>query len=88
MIILFMYKPFIKFFRFYGISVDRAIKTMPKCPIILVHQENDVQVWNNIDTFIDNFKCARLQGSNYYDTFVVKISKNTKKIYLAIYFIS
>ena len=61
----------------YGVSVENnsigpnAIKKVPRCQIILVHQENDERVWRNVTTFLDNFKCVRLQGSNYYDTFVV-----------------
>jgi hypothetical protein len=65
--------------RFYGVSVEKnaigpkAIKQMPPCQIILVHQENDERVWANVTTFLDSFKCVRLQGSNYYDTYVVSV---------------
>jgi hypothetical protein len=65
--------------QFYGVSVEKnsigplAIKKVPRCQIILVNQENDERVWRNITTFLGNFKCARLQGSNYYDTYVVGI---------------
>lgn len=63
---------------FYGISVDsnsiglRAIHLMPKCQIILPHLENNESTWENIPSFLGTFKCARVQGSNNYETLIVR----------------
>ena len=53
---------------------------MPQCQIILVHQENSEQVWKNVTTFLDEFKCARLQGTNYYDTYLVSFLKKKRDL--------
>lgn len=51
---------------------------MPPCKTIYPSQENDETSWENISIFLDNFKCAKIQGSNHFETYVVK--KNTKLI--------
>ncbi|RNA24022.1 von Willebrand factor D and EGF domain-containing -like [Brachionus plicatilis] len=62
----------------YGVSVDNdsigvhGIKEMPPCQTISPLQENNESAWRNVTTFMDTFKCARIQGSNYYDTYVIR----------------
>jgi hypothetical protein len=61
----------------YGVEIGKdkvglkAIRKMPPCKIISPKDEDNERVWKNIDTFLDDFKCVRLQGSNNYDIFVV-----------------
>lgn len=51
---------------------QKAIQKLDFCPIIPVEDEDKQATWDMIDdTFLDAFKCVRLQGSNYYDWFVV-----------------
>ena len=48
-----------------------AISEMPSCQIISPNNEDNEIVWQNITSFLNSFKCAKIQGSNYYDTYVV-----------------
>lgn len=73
----------------YGVSIDKdsigikGIKQMPPCQTISPLNENNENTWQNISAFLGNFKCARIQGSNYYDTYVVK----HRTFYLFIFYI-
>jgi hypothetical protein len=64
--------------KFYGVWVQKnrvgidSIRDPPNCPIIKVDQEDSESTWNNIDRYIGNFRCARLQGANYYDTYIIR----------------
>lgn len=54
-------------------SIDYTdIKAVPKCDIILPGQEDNEQVWNQIRPFESFFKCARIQGKNNFETYVVR----------------
>jgi hypothetical protein len=61
----------------YGVTLAKdaiglkSIKKMPPCQIIAPQNENNPSVWANVSTFLDDFKCVRLQGSNHYDLYVV-----------------
>lgn len=61
----------------YGVHLEKnatglnAIKKVPPCKIISPRDENDERVWKNVPTFLDDFKCVLLQGSNHYDQYVV-----------------
>jgi hypothetical protein len=49
-----------------------AVKLMPKCGIIAAADEFNEVAWDNIESISNSFKCARLQGSNFYETYLVK----------------
>lgn len=54
---------------------EKDIKPLPKCDIILPGQENDEAVWKSIKPVQSFFKCARIQGKNNFETYVVSIFK-------------
>lgn len=63
----------------YGTSINEhdekkgPILKFNDCPIISPLDEDNEETWYFVRPFLDNFKCVRLQGSSYYDTFVVCI---------------
>ena len=64
----------------YGLIIDKnatefnIIKEISQlCPWIPLKYEDDAKTWDNIKPIFGNFKCAKLQGRNHYDDFVVKI---------------
>ena len=58
--------------QFYGVSHEsnligsNAISELKfdSCKIILPGQEYSENSWSNVKTFLNNFKCSRLQGFN------------------------
>lgn len=64
--------------KIYGVWVQKnriglqSIRESPTCPIIAVADEDSEHVWQRLPKYIGNFKCARLQGSNNYDTYLVR----------------
>ena len=51
-----------------------AISELDKCSIILPQDENNMEIWDQLPEIINGrFKCARLQGANNFETFVVVI---------------
>lgn len=70
--------------KFYGVRVEEnkvgmnALRTLDlnSCPILIPGQEDIERAWNNIPKYLDQFKCARLQGFNNYGTIVVNKDLN------------
>jgi len=51
---------------------EKDIRPMPKCEIILQGQEDDESVWKRIRPVEQFFKCARVQGKNNFETYIVR----------------
>lgn len=49
----------------------KDIKQLPKCDIILQGHEDNEETWRNIKPFEKYFKCARVQGKNKFETYIV-----------------
>ncbi|RNA13009.1 hypothetical protein BpHYR1_043789 [Brachionus plicatilis] len=69
--------------KIYGVSVERsfigfkAIRKLSPCPFISSLHENNTKTWDSIPTILESFKCARLQGSNYYTYYLIRtVEKN------------
>ncbi|RNA29536.1 von Willebrand factor D and EGF domain-containing [Brachionus plicatilis] len=66
----------------YGVSVEKdfigpkAIREVPPCPFISSLDESNKQTWDSIPTILESFKCARLQGSNYYTYYLIRTVEN------------
>lgn len=63
---------------FFSVSLNKqtvgfdAINEIPPCDIILPQDENNLDVWKLIKPIVNGrFKCARLQGANNFETYVV-----------------
>lgn len=59
------------------IGID-AIEVMPLCKVISAYEENNELVWKNATVFLDNFKCAQIQGGANFNTYVVCFKAITK----------
>ncbi|RNA13528.1 von Willebrand factor D and EGF domain-containing [Brachionus plicatilis] len=68
--------------KIYGVSVEqnhigpKAIREIPQCPVISPLYENSKTTWESIPTILGSFKCARLQGSNYYTDYLIRTVEN------------
>ena len=51
----------------------KDIIALKKCDIILQGEEDNESVWNGIQVVEKFFKCARVQGKNNFETFIVSI---------------
>lgn len=49
----------------------KDIQQLPKCDIILQGHEDNEETWKNIKPFEKYFKCARVQGKNKFETYIV-----------------
>lgn len=71
----------------YGVSIDdgtfgpNAIHKLSHCAIISPLDEDNENVWKSFAPFLGHFKCARLQGSNYYDSYVVRFKINVNEFF-------
>ena len=46
---------------------------MPQCTVISSAEENIESSWQNVTTFLSDFKCAQVQGGSSFDVFVVRL---------------
>jgi hypothetical protein len=49
----------------------KAISEMPECDIIAADDELNEARWATLKPIANSFKCARMQGSNFYTTYIV-----------------
>lgn len=63
----------------YGVKLENgkvginAIQVMPQCTVISSAEENIESSWQNVTTFLSDFKCAQVQGGSSFDVFVVRL---------------
>ncbi|CAF0998310.1 unnamed protein product [Brachionus calyciflorus] len=59
----------------YAQNGRSVVKQVPPCVVISPTNENNPTTWNSINTFMEDFKCAKIQGGSYYDTYVLRTNE-------------